>query len=1108
MTTKSCAASLSLSRRRFLGRTAGLGMAAGIGPWLAACGITDRTTGSGRERENLAHYFSLASARPNVDYSIVAGRREFPMRPLTAVDLVPASGLLGGNGKATHVSIDLSLPADSMQMLQLRGTPRDSADPTAWTLKHIYFHLPTKARNNVKRALHVSRMQAGAPELRVRRALGEGAKFSVATNDDRLSYCTVDDDPDDPDGTRQMKDAFDHAIALVSHHPEILTFDNEALAYIHTLICRSATIEDLADSLLDQGEASEQGGWATLIPDIDPATGQPRLDKNGKKIYYVRYSQETLRLVGAAVNALLPVIKDDPLLGANITSLQPDPKKAPDELAGKIWVVRNRSSARQAEPAPAAALAAKFGSLAAGSDRSWGVRDVTTGPGLSIEDVSGTGNSVSFTVRNWYLRHLGLYIRFYNAAGGAIAYGDLPSDVKSQFDGNFTARTLSGGDDCFLAIINPELVVMGIPVKQSTQRFNITVPDAAASFEICCGGIGSGTVPAGYGNTLPGGQIMTSIFEFVIPGLFLIYGAVSGYKTWQAQTLGDYDLLVTAAATMVSVVQTTTSVGFGGDQAEFYNAIYPIAKLLIKSVARLATLLEEDIAEGEAEGALEDAIPFGIGIVLQIIEAAALAAQIAETSAEVARSPWVYRTLVSSTHNVAVAINRDPNRVTFPRVAKFYQLTAIFDQGTPVTSTLIGIDGPTPSDPLSYTFYNVPAGGAVNITVHFYSENGWLAGQGSTGPVSNLDPTQSITITENLVPLRVDTVYSHLQKTALNANGDHVWVATTTPPAPPPLSPACGVTPGQLCDLTSISLSSHFGALGYSWLAYSRDTRDFNTRAAGQLHQFANLSITNHPQRGYLHSGGGSTAPMYLAYSSASVTSRNYYIDGSGDLPVVRRINTPGVDQRPTFDAPGSNRAVGRLHFPSDGIALHPTGKLISINTARSKLEILDPLDDPVADDVAPLATPVSGPGTREGLIQGPACIAVAPSGHILVLEQLNNRLQAFDTAGHPANAFGNSPFLQLRAASANARFLDISMEFMGYLYVLYRDGNGVCQLDIYRPDGTFLVNTPGFNAGKITLDLARSVYALNWEVLQPVGAITEPSLSIWIPSTPPATLS
>jgi len=322
------------------------------------------------------------------------------------------------------------------------------------------------------------------------------------------------------------------------------------------------------------------------------------------------------------------------------------------------------------------------------------------------------------------------------------------------------------------------------------------------------------------------------------------------------------------------------------------------------------------------------------------------------------------------------------------------------------------------------------------------------------------------------------------------------------------LSQACSGTLGQLCDLTSISLSSRFGALGYSWLSYSRDARDFKTRAEGQLYQFANLSITNNPQRGYLHSGGGSTAPMYLAYSPTSITSRNYYVDGSGDTPVIRLINTPGIDQTPSFDRPGSNRAVGRLNFPSDGIALHSDGTLVSINTEKSMLEILEPLDTPVPDDQAPLAISVSGPGTREGLILGPACIAVSPNGHILVLEQTNNRLQTFDTAGHPANAFGNGPFLGLRSASAGARFLDISMEFLGYVYVLYRDGNGVCQLDIYTPAGAFLANTSGFNAGKITLDLARSVYALNWEVLQPVGAVTEPTVSIWIPSTPPGSLS
>ena len=48
-----------------------------------------------------------------------------------------------------------------------------------------------------------------------------------------------------------------------------------------------------------------------------------------------------------------------------------------------------------------------------------------------------------------------------------------------------------------------------------------------------------------------------------------------------------------------------------------------------------------------------------------------------------------------------------------------------------------------------------------------------------------------------------------------------------------------------------------------------------------------------------------------------------------------------------------------------------------------------------------------------------------------------------------------------------------------------------------------------GFNAAKITVDYFRNVYSLNYEVLMandalPASGITEPSISLWSPTTLP----
>src|SRR5262245_24772179 len=66
----------------------------------------------------------------------------------------------------------------------------------------------------------------------------------------------------------------------------------------------------------------------------------------------------------------------------------------------------------------------------------------------------------------------------------------------------------------------------------------------------------------------------------------------------------------------------------------------------------------------------------------------------------------------------------------------------------------------------------------------------------------------------------------------------------------------------------------------------------------------------------------------------------------------------------------------------------------------------------PSPDGQAPAALMVSGEGIREGLMRGPKALAVAPDGRILILESLNNRIQAFDTLGNAVPSFTPNPWL------------------------------------------------------------------------------------------------
>ncbi len=543
--------------------------------------------------------------------------------------------------------------------------------------------------------------------------------------------------------------------------------------------------------------------------------------------------------------------------------------------------------------------------------------------------------------------------------------------------------------------------------------------------------------------------------------------------------------------------------GTYSDPSVFTNLVLPIAVTQRDSAKALSAEISSSLAEGEAEGAAEDCIPFGIGLMLQAVMALASVAQMAETSAEVPNAPWTFITQVDATHDLTVTLNHDPKDTAgFPATATYYTLRAVCDGGSPAESGRINMQATTRTAPLSYTFRQLPAGGkvTVTVTVAFYSDTDWLAGTGTAAAITNTVDAVAITIKENLVPLTASTQYSHKQKLGLDSGGNHIWIAGPQPSAPPV---NCDNAPGNLCILQSIAASETFGNVGYAWQSYSKGISSFASGATGQLYQFANMFFTENPQSGWMHSGGGFPSPARLAYSRTSPISQNFYIDTSQGTAIVRRIDMTAVGVAPAFDNPRSNLAVGRFNFPSDAFLIHPSGKLISINAALGKLEVLVPAASPMTDTSAPLAQAFSGPGSREGLLNGPVCAVVAPGGAILVLEQAGNRIQAFDTGANPTPLFAGSSTMALKPQSGGIEDLDVAIEFVGYICVLSRNAStSIYSLDIYTPAGSLLATTNGMNVAKLAIDLFRNIFTLNFETL-PVTSLTEPSVSQWIPSTP-----
>ena len=1073
-----------ITRREFIQYSAAAGTALAIPGLLGGCSNSGSATSSSGPGLR-TYYFDLSDANPAHDFYLKAAAQYVKLKVMdpwalkAARESNPFLGLVPDRNISHQAT--LQFQPDGICLCWIV-----SRDPTAtdgaWDMPLLFYHTPQSALKAAAQRPSAN-PEPGANKLRLYGV--DPSAFSGISD----AYVLEDD----------FKTWQDLATGLVFGHQELVCGESVSAAYIQkSIIGPQPKTGMLAAILKDQGGATETGGWATQEVYINPDTGKPYLNSNGQKQYFPKWSNETLVATGGAIQPSLKQAKNDATLGANVTLL--DPSQDNPQLSGTIWKVRDGITTVNAGDVAA-------GTAASGSAFEYVFASKSCLNGYSAKVISVDDNrNVKIEIHNHYIRYLGLYIRYLDADGNPIPVSQLPPDTLDKFPD--WAKEYNTEYDNMAMMINPEWSILGIPFKSDKQTFTFNVPEAASGVLVLAGGLGRGSDAFPKEVHIPG-LAGTSFVDLAIPGVFLAAMAATGYAEFIKGS--------TTALIVKNVLTIAGSTVFAGITAIDYHDPKALIKaastwgLVLLSVAGKPLVAKVQAYITGAE--VTDQIPV-LGMILQGIAAAGQIASIAETVAEVCRSPWVYDYNLSFTHQIHVTIKYDPKDYEFPATATHYKLKAIFDGGTPHVSGRINMPGNPWSDPLHYTFSNnVPYGGKVTISVGFYSENQWLSGQGSTGNIDNDKTAADVTITikENKVPLRIDTVYGHEAKTVLDADGNLLWEASEAPTATR-ADLNCGNLNGDLCELASMTVSQHFAAAGYSWRSYSTGVTPCDSGGHAQLSQFAGMSIAQDPFKGHETSGCGFFNMVGIVYDLMGSQNNNFYLDSTGETHLARQIRL-AMDQKPDFDRPDSNKCWGAFNAPSDAFLLHPARKLISVNSEYDKIEVLDLPDSAVPDEEAPLALVYSATGTREGLISGPICGAVAPDGAILILESQNRRIQAFDLGGNPAKHFGSKQdeyYVPLKEETSPVTYLDMAVEYVGYIYVLsHITDQGLYQyrLDIYTPEGDWLCRTTGVNAAKLDVDFWRNAFTLNYERLTyPDGTlptVTEPSVSKWIPSTP-----
>lgn len=736
--------------------------------------------------------------------------------------------------------------------------------------------------------------------------------------------------------------------------------------------------------------------------------------------------------------------------------------------------------------------------------------------------IKGQYGNLRVDVINEWMRHLGAYAEFYDAAEKIITPAGwssrMPLNIAPDFDKHATKK--------YIDVLAPVDNVFGIPLGPMTTTLDIPVPAEAASVKLYWGGLGTGE----YDDTVCAcGITCTAVLELALPVIMLIQGSSLTDSKFINNMMKDPKVRYGIYALGVALIGGGAG-GYIGVSQDPGKAAGSVATKLLPALVKLGLKkLSIYIAEKAAEGVAKRSVPL-IGLAFLAFDTAVTLLQLGQTIAAVVQSPFYYTTKLTRTFDLRGRVLPDPAFNKFPDHHDRMIVRVLYDAGNALPVREQRLPAETLSKPLPFEFLNIAAGGRIKVIVIFYAANGWQSALGATSWIDAKGANGSatldidVTVKNALIPLSKDSVYQHRQELAYEG-GRHRWKHGPAPTSTiTTLSPDAG---HRLLSLGGITVAQRPGMLAYSWQATGLNLPRDRPGAPGGEAMFAmqNISLLEDPEAGCAVTPVGFTLPCGIAYdigSSEDGSGANYYLDPSlsefdpdenlaGGYH-IRRIEL-SLGAKPRFE-PGSKQSWGRFPRAVDGFLIHPQGYAVAVSADTSKLYILSLPRQAVENTRATMASMYSGEGERVGLMKLPRAVAVALDGRLLVLEEGNRRIQCFDISGNPvpyfkqAGSSEKSAILSLRATAAQStRYLDLAVEAKGYVFVLACDENGSTpeqyRVDIYEPDGSFLVSTPRVAAARIAVDLARSLYTLNWETWIGADGRTEPSVSMWLPPPP-----
>jgi hypothetical protein len=818
---------------------------------------------------------------------------------------------------------------------------------------------------------------------------------------------------------------------IVFHHPALGSRDPYTATRITDDHINAPENHQALQALAVAIERSGRRSWTTIqrvtTPDKVPMTYEVKLGnrKVGDPVQHYVLVPNVLAALPAALKQPLKSAADDPA------------------LQDKKWsVTQGMTAEHKTNLATAQSGEAPLVRAAAQSEFKWTLANQNASHGLSVysdsiefsPDAKNDGSGTfRIKAKNTFLRTLGAYVEFIDEGGNVITD---PEGWNSQLPAGL--RRLETSAKKYICIIPPVNNIMGIPCPTDPTRLSFSWPSNATGARLLFGGLGNRE--DWDGDVCVPGVILTGIVQYGIPVMFLAAETGDEDTSWFSNFVAEPENVAILLAVAFPIVGggVATAAALGNTKQVLFMFADVVAGILVKK--GLEALLEhvtEEIAENDAA----EAVPFAGWALMALLVGAGIA-QIAETTGEVISSPATLRYDVARAFEMNVTVKPDPDHgeagkpetAVWPAVSDNYEVTVQYERGTNFVK--IGSMPKTTSNAaISLNFPSLPAGGRLQINASIYSESGWLCGKWTSGWIKAV-PTDGNTltvppgtITEQLVPLTADSQYAYKEKIIYDATQQkHIW-QDGTPPTATFMSLSSTNTAPALSKLVNMTIFNRTFEIGYSWQAASQGLPMVGetTVNPGQAYAFRKLSVLADPESRLKFPNRSFRAQPLIIYDQfgeprdAALDSKphQFFLEPLNEQYQLRQITLD--DDKSVIDLTIPLPSWGQIPLTTVDAAVINNGKVIAASWTDHKLAILQIPATSSADADAPTASLVSGEGVRQGLLRGPIAMAVTIDGRLLVMETVNQRVQAFDLCGNPVPCFDGAKLFSVAAAGSSA---------------------------------------------------------------------------------------